>query len=105
MMHGFIALVHEIAQEGEANVSHSELWLTTVKPGYMLGGCTPTLRSLELKKDISGKPEDYKRRLQRLFFTHSYGRLEKQKTAFCWCVMVEMIGIGSGVLKYSSYFG
>lgn len=37
MMQSFMVLLHEIAEEREANIPDSEVWLSFLKSGYMLG--------------------------------------------------------------------
>lgn len=51
-MQSFIALVHAIAEKGEANFLDSEVLLAFAKSGYMLSGYILTFRDLDLKKKM-----------------------------------------------------
>lgn len=51
-----MALVHEMAEEGEASVSNSEEQLSFLKSGYVLGGYIPTLRYVDLENGLIKEP-------------------------------------------------
>lgn len=45
-----MALVYEIAEEGESNVPSSEVRLASVNSGYLLAGYIPSLRDVVSEK-------------------------------------------------------
>lgn len=77
----FIALVHDIADEDEANVSQSVLRLTFVNSGCMVDGSPRTLRDVDLDKGHIGELEEYKRRLQREFSMDISGTAGNRKNS------------------------
>lgn len=102
MMYSFMALLHEIAKEREANASDSNgkqhLWSPMYASWYIL-----TLRDMDVGKMDQRTTNAYKHCVES-FLLAALGTPENEGTALRWRVAVERKNIDCELVRHYPYF-